>query len=140
VTRKKIKGLDSTIGDELLKPTKIYVKCVLEIISKFKVNGMAHITGGGITENLPRILPEKKGLKAVIEKGSWPVHKIFSIIQNEGKVSEDEMYRTLNMGIGFILVVNKADAPKIIKKLHSLGEKAFVIGRIEKGKSGVSYV
>lgn len=138
--RKKIKGLDSSIGDELLKPTRIYVKSVLEIISKFKINGMAHITGGGITENLPRILPKKKGLKAAIEKGSWPVPKIFSIIQNEGNVSEDEIYRTLNMGIGFILVVNKADATKIIKKLHSLGEKAFVIGQIEKGKGEVSYV
>jgi phosphoribosylformylglycinamidine cyclo-ligase len=138
--RKKIKKLDSSIGDELLKPTRIYVKSVLEIISKFKVNGMAHITGGGITENLPRILPEKKGMKAVIEKGSWPVQKIFSIIQNEGKVSEDDMYRTLNMGIGFMLVVNKADAAKIIKKLNSLGEKAFVIGWIEKGRRGVNYI
>jgi len=138
--RKKIKGPGSSIGEELLKPTKIYVKSVLKIISQFKVKGMAHITGGGITENLPRILPEKKGLKALIEKGSWPVPRIFSIIQNEGNVSEDEMYRTLNMGIGFILVVNKADAAKIIKNLNSLGEKAFVIGRIEKGKSGVLYV
>jgi len=138
--RKKIKGLDSSIGDELLKPTRIYVKSVLEIINKFKVNGMAHITGGGITENLPRILPEKKGLKAVIERGSWPVPKIFSIIQNEGNVSEDEMYRTLNMGIGFMLVVNKSDAAKIIKKLHSLGETAFVIGQIEKGRGGVNYI
>ncbi|MEW6715677.1 MAG: phosphoribosylformylglycinamidine cyclo-ligase, partial [Nitrospirota bacterium] len=138
--RKKIKRLDSSIGDELLKPTRIYVRSVLEIISKFKVKGMAHITGGGITENLPRILPEKKGLKAVIEKGSWTVPKIFSIIQNEGNVSEDEIYRTLNMGIGFILVVSKADVTKIIKKLNSLGEQAFVIGQIEKGNGRVTYI
>ncbi|MBI4843205.1 MAG: phosphoribosylformylglycinamidine cyclo-ligase [Nitrospirae bacterium] len=138
--RKKIKELGCSVGDELLKPTRIYVKSILEIISKFKVKGMAHITGGGITENLPRILPEKKNLKAVIERGSWPVHKIFSIMQNEGNVSEDEMYRTFNMGIGFMLVVNKDDTAKIIKRLNSLGEKAFVIGQIEKGRGGVKYV
>ncbi len=137
---KKIKELDCSIGDELLKPTRIYVKSVLKIISKFKINGMAHITGGGITENLPRILPEKKGLKAVIKKGNWPLQKIFSIIQDEGNVSEDDMYRTFNMGIGFMLVVNKSDAQEITKKLKSLGEEPFIIGQIEKGGRGVKYV
>ncbi len=135
---KFIPELDCTIGEELLKPTRIYVKNILNVLKTFKTKGLAHITGGGITENLPRIIPE--GLGAVIKRDSWPVHKIFDIIQTQGKISDKEMYRTFNMGIGFILVVNKSDVIKIIKKLHSLGEKAFVIGHIEKGHAGVSYV
>ena len=137
---KFIQELSCTIGEELLKPTKIYVKHILEVLKNFRVKGMAHITGGGITENLPRIIPEGSGLGAIIKKGSWPVHKIFDIIQTSGNISDKEMYRTFNMGIGFILVVSKTDVIKIIKKLHSLGEKAFVIGHIEKGPAGVLYV
>ena len=137
---KFIRELNHTIGEELLKPTRIYVKSILPFLKTFKIKGMAHITGGGITENLPRIIPEGSGLGAVIKKVSWPVHKIFDIIQTSGNISDKEMYRTFNMGIGFILVVSKADVMKIIKKLHSLGEKAFVIGHIEKGCTGVLYI
>ncbi len=137
---KFVRELNCTIGEELLKPTRIYVKSVLEALKIYKIKGMAHITGGGITENLPRIIPEVSGLRAVIKKGSWPLHKIFDIIQMQGGVSDKEMYRTFNMGIGFILVVSKTDVIKIIKKLHSLGEKAFVIGHIEKGCTGVLYI
>jgi phosphoribosylformylglycinamidine cyclo-ligase len=135
---KKIHGLDCTIGEELLKPTRIYVKSILSLLKTFKIKGMAHITGGGITENLPRIIPE--GLGVIINKNSWPVNEIFNIIQTSGKISNKEMYKTFNMGIGFMLVVNKADVPGVIRKLNSLGEKAFVIGYIEKGFTGVSYV
>ncbi len=138
--KKKIKELGCTIGEELIKPTKIYVKSVLKTIQKFKVKGIAHITGGGLTENLPRILSPKSKLKFTIEKGSWPIHNIFSLIQSKGKVSYSEMYKTFNMGIGMVLVVNSSDAQKIIKKLNRLGEKAFIIGRAEKGKWGVEYV
>ena len=98
---------------------------------------MAHITGGGITENLPRIIPE--GLGAVINKNSLPVHRIFEIIQLQGKISDKEMYKTFNMGIGFIVVAGKSDAPYIIKKLNSLGEKTFSIGNIQEGHRGVLY-
>ncbi len=135
---KFLRELDCTIGEELLKPTRIYVKNILNVLKTFKTKGLAHITGGGITENLPRIIPE--GLGAVVKRDSWPVHRIFDIIQTQGKISYKEMYRTFNMGIGFILVVRKTDAIKIIKELHSLGEKAFVIGHVEKGPSGVLYV
>lgn len=138
--RKKMKELGCSIGEELLKPTRIYVKNILKIINGFNVKGTAHITGGGITENLARILPDGKGLKAVIEKGSWHPQSIFNLIQTEGNLPEDEMYRTFNMGVGFIIIVNKADVQGIIKKLKNLGEKAFVIGRIEKGKGGVEYI
>lgn len=134
---KKIQGLDRTIGEELLRPTRIYVKSILNVLKTFKIKGMAHITGGGITENLPRIIPE--GLGVVINKNSLPVHRIFGIIQSLGKISDKEMYKTFNMGIGFIVVAGKSDAPRIIKKLNSLGEKAFSIGNIQAGHRDVLY-
>lgn len=130
--------LNCTLGKGLLRPTRIYVKSILGVLKNFKIKGMAHITGGGITENLPRILPA--GLRAVIKKDSWHVHNIFEIIQTLGKVSDKEMYRTFNMGVGFVVVAEKDDASGIIKKLNLLGEKAFVIGHIEKGSIGVSYI
>jgi phosphoribosylformylglycinamidine cyclo-ligase len=136
--RKRLKELGCSVGEELLKPTRIYVKSILKLLKSYKIKGLAHITGGGITENLPRVLP--KGLKAVIEKGSWPVQDVFNYIRNEGGVPEDEMYKTFNMGIGFILIVNKNDAQKVIRKLKSLGENAFAIGKIAKGRRGVKYI
>lgn len=133
-----IKGLKRPLGKELLCPTSIYVKPVLKLLKEYNIKGMSHITGGGITENLPRILPD--GASAVIKKGSWKIYPIFRIIQEMGNVSEKEMYRTFNMGIGFILVVSKKDADSILRRLKRLGEKAYVIGRIAKGKRGVRYV
>ncbi|MDO8282722.1 MAG: phosphoribosylformylglycinamidine cyclo-ligase [Thermodesulfovibrionia bacterium] len=138
--KKKIKELSRPVGEELLTPTKIYVKSILKIINTFDVKGMAHITGGGITENLPRIFPPKKVLKAVIKKGSWPVHAIYDLIQREGKVTEDEMYKTFNMGIGFMLVIDKSDSCKVMRRLKSLGEEAYIIGEIAKGRGGVKYI
>jgi phosphoribosylformylglycinamidine cyclo-ligase len=138
--RKKIKELGCTIGEELLKPTRIYVKSVLKIIQNYSVRGIAHITGGGLTENLPRILPQKAKLKCVIERDSWPVHNIFNLVQTMGRVSESEMFKTFNMGIGMVLVVKHADSQKIVRKLKRLGESAFVIGSIEKGKRVVEYI
>ncbi len=136
--KKRLRELGCSIGEELLKPTRIYVKSVLKIIKTHRVKGIAHITGGGITENLPRILPD--GFKANIKKKTWPVHNIFRVIQDMGSVSEAEMFRTFNMGIGLILVVDKDTAKGIIEKLNRAGEKAFLIGEIEKGKGGVRYV
>ncbi|MBI5049366.1 MAG: phosphoribosylformylglycinamidine cyclo-ligase [Nitrospirae bacterium] len=135
---KFIKELGCSIGEELLKPTRIYVKNILKLLKSAEIKGMAHITGGGITENLPRIIPG--GLRPVIKKGSWDVHRIFDIIQTGGRVSDEEMYRTFNMGIGFIIVVKESDLEDAMKKLQRFGEEAFVIGFIEKGHSGVSYV
>jgi len=135
---KFIKELDCTLGEELLKPTRIYVRSILKVLKSIEIKGMAHITGGGITENLPRILP--KGLQAVIKKGSWNVPPIFNIIQSTGNVSDKEMFRTFNMGIGFIIVVKKSDVEDVMKKLQRLDEKAFIIGFIEKGLKGVSYI
>ncbi len=138
--KKKIKELGCSIGEELLKPTRIYVKSISKVFQNYTVKGIAHITGGGLTENLPRILPAKSGLKFVIKKGSWPVLSIFNLMQSMGPVPEDEMYKTFNMGIGLAIIVNQADSKKVISKLKRLGEDAYVIGQCEKGRGGVKYV
>ncbi len=138
--KKHIKELGCTIGEELLKPTRIYVKSVLKIIQNYKIKGIAHITGGGLTENLPRILPQKSKMKFVIEKGSWPIQSIFNLVQTTGNISDKEMYKTFNMGIGLVLAVKQSDSQKIIKKFKQLGEKAFIIGRAEKGNKTVEYI
>lgn len=131
----KLDGFEKPIGEELLTPTRIYTPLILELIKKFKIKGISHITGGGIPENLSRILPEKK--QAVIEINSWPIPKIFRLIQRLGEVEQNEMYKTFNMGIGMILVVDGKDADKLLKYLAKKKEKAFPIGEISKGKGEV---
>jgi phosphoribosylformylglycinamidine cyclo-ligase len=93
---------------------------------------MAHITGGGITENLPRVIP--KGCKAIVRKGTWKVPPIFPILKEKGNISEEEMFRTFNNGIGMILIVRPKEMEDVLNRLNSLGEKAFVIGEIGKAK------
>jgi len=137
---KKLKELDCTIGEELLKPTRIYTGSVLKLIQSCRIRGIAHITGGGLTENLPRVFSPKARLKCTIRLGSWPVHGIFSIIQSMGSVADPEMFRTFNMGIGLVLIVAKEDEKKALRKLHRLGEKAYVIGSVKKGNKNVEYV
>lgn len=128
---------DCTVGEELLKPTKIYVKSALELIKNFEVKGIAHITGGGFTDNIPRVLPE--GVSVKINKGSWPILPVFKFMQDKRDIAESEMFKTFNMGIGLVLVVNSSDKEKIVKKLESLGEKSYVIGEIVKGEKDVIY-
>ncbi|MBI5971306.1 MAG: phosphoribosylformylglycinamidine cyclo-ligase, partial [Deltaproteobacteria bacterium] len=127
-------GLENNIGLTLLAPTRIYVKPVLKIIEEFDVRGLAHITGGGFTDNIPRSLP--KGVKAVIRNGSWPVPEIFRLIQRGGNIAEDEMLRTFNCGIGMVLIVKKRQGMAAIKRLRGLKVAAFPIGAIEKKKGG----
>ncbi len=122
-------------ADEILKPTRIYVKPVLSLIEKEPVHSMVHITGGGFFDNIPRVLP--KGCGAKIQLGSWPVPRVFRWLQESSKASATEMYRTFNMGIGFMLVTPKERAFKVISHLKKSGEHAWVIGEIVKGK-GVS--
>lgn len=122
--------LDCSLGEELLKPTRIYVKPVLQLIDKFNIKGIAHITGGGLYENIPRILPE--GLTAKIDRNSWPVPEIFKLIQETGNVKEKEMYRTFNMGIGMIIVVDEEEVNNILAIIGELGEKPYIIGEIIK--------
>lgn len=127
-----------TLGEELLEPTKIYVRPILGLLRFFKVYGIAHITGGGFLENIPRILP--KGVKAVIKKGSWPVPSIFQALQEKGGISEYEMYRVFNNGIGMILVVSEEDSQEVIQRLTGLGESAHLIGTIEEREEGEAAV
>jgi phosphoribosylformylglycinamidine cyclo-ligase len=125
----------AVLGDVLLEPTRIYVRSIVKLLSKYKVksvvHGMAHITGGGLVGNIPRVLP--KGCDAVIKKSSWPVPKIFTFLQKAGPVEEAEMFRVFNMGIGYVLIVAEDFADSIAKKLSRLGEKVYRIGRITTG-------
>jgi len=127
--------LDRKLGEELLEPTKIYAPIIMKLIKKFKIKGMAHITGGGIPENVARILPKR--VQAVFDLYSWPVQPIFRIIQRLGKVDQNEMYKTFNMGLGMVLVVGEKDAEKIVKFLAKMKEKAYIVGEVGKGKGEV---
>jgi len=126
----RIKGLDETVGVELLKPTKIYAKAILNLVKNFNVKGLIHITGGGFIDNVPRILPER--CQAVIQHGSWPVLPIFKMLQAYGDIEEMEMFRVFNMGIGLMIIVTDKERPEIMERLTALGEEAYLIGTIEK--------
>jgi len=132
---KTVPPLKKTLGEELLAPTRIYVKPVLHLLEKYRLLGIAHITGGGIVENVPRILPE--GVAVWINKKSWPKLPIFSLIQKEGKISHEEMYRTFNMGIGMVLIVPQNDASKIINELKQMNFPSYLIGRVVKRETKV---
>jgi phosphoribosylformylglycinamidine cyclo-ligase len=129
----------ATVGDALLEPTRIYVRPIVKLLSQYKVkkvvHGMAHITGGGLVGNIPRVLP--KNCNAVIKETSWPKHRIFSFLQNAGPVEKDEMFRVFNMGIGFVLIVAEDFANSIEKKLTRSGEQVYKIGRITTGSGRV---
>lgn len=120
-----------TIGEVLLTPTKIYVKPILQLLEKYNIKGMAHITGGGLPENLPRTISE--GHRPVVFKDKIKVLDIFKHIQKEGNISDEEMFGTFNMGVGFVLVVAKEDESTIINELKNLGENAYTIGYVERG-------
>lgn len=127
--------LDCTLGEELLKPTRIYVKTILELIESFDIKGIAHITGGGFIENIPRTIP--KGLKAKINLGSFPVLPIFKLMQKLGKIEQREMFNTFNMGIGLVLVVDSEKAGNVMAALKAMDEKAYIIGSVVKGEGGI---
>jgi phosphoribosylformylglycinamidine cyclo-ligase len=124
----------ATVADELLTPTRIYVKSVLNLIRDFTINGIAHITGGGLLENIPRVLPH--GCKAIVRKGSWPILPIFNMLQAAGNIDESEMHRTLNCGIGMVLAVPAKQTDEILIRLSGLNEKAYVIGEVGKCEHG----
>jgi len=129
--------LGSNLGEELLRPTKIYVKAFMDLKDHVEIKGMAHITGGGISGNLPRILP--RGIYAHIKIGSWPVPPIFQIIEKIGNIADNEMRRTFNMGIGYIIVVSEKVSGDAILLLHKAGYNAFVIGNTGKGSKSIRY-
>ena len=125
--------LDNPIGDELLRPTRIYVKSILNLIKNFNVRGIVHITGGGFLDNIPRIVPGP--CRAVIKRDVWAVPPIFDLIQKTGKIEDIEMFRVFNMGIGMILIVSEKDQAEVMERLETLGEKAYLLGLIEKRES-----
>jgi len=130
-----IESLGCTLGEELLKPTKIYVRTILDLIRKFEIKGISHITGGGFIENIPRMVPE--GLRVKINKGTWPVLPVFGLLQNVGSVPEKDMYNTFNMGIGMVIAVERDTAGEILSYLNSQEKQAYLIGEIVKGEAGV---
>lgn len=128
---------DQTLGEMLLTPTKIYIKQVHKVLDEIDVHGIAHITGGGFDENIPRILKEGQGVE--IEEGSWEILPVFQLLEKYGKVPHREMFNIFNMGIGMVLAVNAEDALRAIEILTEAGEKASVIGKIVEGE-GVTIV
>jgi phosphoribosylformylglycinamidine cyclo-ligase len=127
-TDKEIRG---EFGRELLRPTRIYTRPILEVLKHIRIKSMAHITGGGFYDNIPRVIPE--GLRVVVRNGSWPVPAIFRTIRDRGGIGEREMFRTFNMGVGMALVTSAADAPGAVARFARLGQKAWIIGDIEMG-------
>ena len=130
--RAKVSSTDSfdgkTFGDVVMAPTRIYVKSILSLMTKVDVKGMAHITGGGIVENVPRVLPENT--QAVISKAAWTLPPLFQWLQEQGSVADAEMHRVFNCGIGMVIVLSAQDASLAIKELHSLGEQVYELGKI----------
>ncbi|HKA62651.1 MAG TPA: phosphoribosylformylglycinamidine cyclo-ligase [Methylomirabilota bacterium] len=132
-----IPGTGRSVVEELLEPTRIYVKPVLGVLRDVTVKAMAHITGGGISENLPRVLPP--GRRARIDPDAWALPPVFGAIQRAAAVDDAEMRRTFNMGVGFVLIVSPADVGAVVKGLQTSGEQCFEIGEIVAGEPGVDY-
>ncbi len=121
-------GLPESLGKLLMEPTIIYVNQVLNLRKEFSILGVAHITGGGLLENIPRVLPAQT--QAIIDRSSWPRIPLFDFLQQAGKVEEEEMHRVFNCGIGMVLVVQAKEAEEITQRLNSSGQKAYIIGEI----------
>lgn len=134
----KPKGLRKPIYKELLDPTRIYVRTILDLVKKFEIKSIAHITGSGLIENIPRVIPDK--FSVVLDSKSWKLPTIIRIIKEKGNVDDMEMYRTFNCGIGMAIVISKRDCSKVISTLERSKEKAYVIGEIVKSKKGMSSV
>ena len=127
--------LKKSVGEEVLTPTRIYVKTVLELLKSYSIKGIAHITGGGFIENIPRILP--KGLKARINIGSYEVLPVFNVLAQLSGLEQAQLYNTFNMGIGMVLAMEPSEADSIVKAAGQMGEKAYIIGEVVQGEGGV---
>ncbi len=135
--------LNKTVGEELLTPTRIYAKPILDLLSHYPikrrvVRGLAHITGEGLEGNVPRVLPP--GRRVFLSRGSWPIPPVFDWLHNLGPVAEEEMYRVFNMGIGFVAIVSRYYAESIIKQLRDDGVPTYLIGEVREGDPGVEFV
>lgn len=132
----KLENFDKTLGEELITPTKLYVKPVLKVLENVEVNGMVHVTGGGFFENIPRVLSENQNAKINISTIDTP--EIFKTMQKLGNIERDEMYSAFNMGVGFMMFVAPENQDKVIEILAECGEKAVVIGEVCQGEKGVT--
>jgi len=128
----KPKPLKRSLANELLEPTRIYVKSILNLRKSFRIKAAAHITGGGLLENIPRVLP--KNCAVEMDSSTWQIPPIMELIKQEGRIDQEEMYRTFNCGIGMVLVVDSKDVGKVLKRLGKLKEKASLIGEVRKRK------
>jgi phosphoribosylformylglycinamidine cyclo-ligase len=128
----KPKPLKRSLADELLEPTRIYVKSILNLRKSFEIKAAAHITGGGLLENIPRVIP--KNCAVEIDSSAWQMPPIMELIKQEGKIEQEEMSRTFNCGIGMVLVVDSKDVGRVLRRLEKLKEKASVIGEVRKKK------
>jgi phosphoribosylformylglycinamidine cyclo-ligase len=131
---KAVGEMAQPLGEVLLTPTRIYAKQILELAKSSTLHGIAHITGGGLTENLPRIFP--KGYRAIIKRDSWDIPPVFKLIQEMGRISDVEMFRVFNMGIGLVLVVPPSEAELVMSRAGKIGERAYRIGEIAADQSG----
>ncbi|HLK59854.1 MAG TPA: phosphoribosylformylglycinamidine cyclo-ligase [Chthonomonadaceae bacterium] len=131
-------ALGRTLSEELLIPHRCYATAVLPLLDEFDIKGMAHLTGGGFYDNIPRILPAD--CSVTVERRTWPIPPIFTLIQDRGKVPEPEMFRTFNMGIGLILIVAPDQAPLLAHRMNALGESAYIIGNVHRGVHEVDIV
>ena len=137
----QLQDLLRPLGETLLEPTRIYAKHILGLTSHCDIHGIAHVTGGGITNNLPRILPN--GCQALVRKQSWPIQPIFGIIEKVGKVAREEMFRVFNMGIGLVLVVPQTEVDQVVRLAKDFGDQSYIIGEIQdrsEGSPAICYV
>lgn len=135
---RRVAELGCTLGEELLRPTTIYSSVAGELFERFRIKGLANITGGGVLENLPRVLPD--GVGAKVERGSWLVPPVFDLIRHLGRVSQREMDRTFNNGLGMVAVVGKRDVNAVIEHLERRRHKAYVVGETVRGERSVAIV
>jgi phosphoribosylformylglycinamidine cyclo-ligase len=133
----QVGAIGCTLAEELLRPTRIYARIVAELFERFPLRGIANITGGGLPENLPRVMPPN--LQAVVRRGSWPEPPIFDLIARLGKISRAEMDRTFNNGLGMVAIIPPDKADEAIRALRRRKQRAFLIGEIRKGPSGVVF-
>ena len=127
-------GLERSLGEALLEPTRIYVRSLLPLVQERRIKGLAHITGGGLLENIPRVLPD--GCHAVVDTGRWDLPPIFALLQEAGHIASEEMARTFNCGVGMAVIVAGADVSGVGRALEGAGETVFEIGRVEEGARG----
>ena len=133
----RVAELGCTLADEMLRPTIIYAKLATAMFSRFRMIGLANITGGGIPENLPRVMPPN--LRATIDRHAWPAPPIFEMIARIGRIDRREMDRTFNNGLGMVAVVRREDADRMAAWLRRRGQPAYIVGEVRRGERGVSF-